>query len=227
MEIQIAKISFFTTQKLFFEDLQEIRGFFGSLFETENLFHQHDSNKLLYRYPLIQYKILNNKLMIMGFNEAVPLLITKLENVKKIQLADREIELVSKKLHLSTHYVRLSKKFQLYHFVTPYFALNEENYQIFKNLEQTIDKKALLEKILIGNILSFLKNMNIWLKEKITIDLFVEKIKIIEFKDQQFTGFSCEFATNIILPDFMGLGKSVSRGFGVIHNSKNIEPRES
>ena len=38
----------------------------------------------------------------------------------------------------------------------------------------------------------------------------------VTLKGQKMLGFTGTFKTNFIIPDHLGLGKSVSRGFGVV-----------
>lgn len=42
----------------------------------------------------------------------------------------------------------------------------------------------------------------------------------IEFKGIHFTGFSGEFAVNFMIPDFFGIGKSASNGYGTVKRIK-------
>ena len=39
----------------------------------------------------------------------------------------------------------------------------------------------------------------------------------VQFKDETVLGFRGEFSVNFRIPPLLGLGKSVSRGFGTVH----------
>ncbi len=70
--------------------------------------------------------------------------------------------------------------------------------------------------MLIGNLLSMLKGIGI----KIDYHLYVQikwykKAPVIVHK-HRFSGFYAKFVTNLSLPKYIGIGKSVSKGFGII-----------
>lgn len=44
----------------------------------------------------------------------------------------------------------------------------------------------------------------------------LEEEKTIKNMKTEFNTFTARFSANIFLPDFIGLGKSVSKGFGIV-----------
>jgi len=70
---------------------------------------------------------------------------------------------------------------------------------------------------MIGNILSVCKSFDIWIEEKIKIN--IEKFKTVKVNSLHFEnlmGFYVDFKTNFKLFDLLSLGKQVSKGFGVV-----------
>jgi hypothetical protein len=98
-------------------------------------------------------------------------------------------------------------------------ALNQENFKRYRALERTDEKQNLLNTLLRNNILSFFKGVGVWLEAPVTATgIFTEHAT--QFKDQPMLAFSGEFSTNVVLPEFIGIGKAVSRGFGTVVNKK-------
>ena len=102
-----------------------------------------------------------------------------------------------------------------YKFATPWIALNTDNYLKYNTLDKRFHKK-LLEKILTGNLLSMMRGIDC----TVDYDLYV---KINQFKQlpiiahkHSFSGFYASFVTNLSLPQYIGIGKSVSKGFGML-----------
>ncbi|MCX8198409.1 MAG: CRISPR-associated endonuclease Cas6, partial [Candidatus Micrarchaeota archaeon] len=97
----------------------------------------------------------------------------------------------------------------------PWIAFNQKNYRKCSSLKKEEMIKE-LERILVGNVLSFLKGC------KITADCrIVAKIKCIRpvkvvAHSNAFMSFRGCFTLNLYLPDHIGLGKSASKGFGTI-----------
>ncbi len=75
------------------------------------------------------------------------------------------------------------------------------------------EKRRFLERILIGNILSFAKGVGWHIDREIEVSIHsVPKLHKLSFKKYQMMGFDTDFVSNIIIPNNIGLGKSVSRG---------------
>ena len=93
-------------------------------------------------------------------------------------------------------------------------ALNEHNYRKYIRAKPE-EKEQLLTKTLTGNILSFYKGIGFWTKQTILVKPKLRE-KSTKFKDQKMIAFEGSFVTNALLPDYVGLGKSASRGFGSV-----------
>lgn len=216
MNIKLCKLEFETDIKIKEEDLKKIRGFIGRTFIEHTLLHNHEEDKLRYSYPLIQYKFVKNKFFILGINEGAETLMAISSKLTFFDLLDKKLSITKKNIELWEEEIKLETGFKIYQFETPYFAFNQKNYNLYKSLESEEEKKKLIDKILVGNILSFLKGLGIWVDKKIVADMFFERIEIVEFKEQKVLGLKGEFAFNGILPNYIGLGKSVSLGNGTI-----------
>jgi hypothetical protein len=99
-------------------------------------------------------------------------------------------------------------------------ALNQNNFERYKQSSDE-EKHKMLCSILTGNILSFFKGIGLMLgtNQRILVNPNVNE-KSTLFKNQKMTAFSGTFTTNAQLPQQVGLGKAVSRGFGAIENLK-------
>ena len=75
----------------------------------------------------------------------------------------------------------------------------------------------MLERLLIGNILSFAKGIGVYFDEEIKVSIVdIEKAEQYLFKNVKMLGFDVVFRTNVLLPRYVGVGKGVSLGFGMI-----------
>ena len=52
------------------------------------------------------------------------------------------------------------------------------------------------------------------------VNLKITNQRETQFKNKTMLAFEADFVTNTIMPDSIGLGKSVARGFGSIVSSK-------
>lgn len=186
--------------------------------DNEVLFHHHlDKNKLLYQYPLIQYKIINQQTAILCLEKGVDSFQNFL-NTKdwEIKLGNKKIILNVNHLFLKQYNIQVYNKIFTYH-INNWAALNTDNYHQFLNEDALINRIHHLEKILIAHILSFAKGVNITIEKPIKLYFSKHlKTRILPFKDIKLTVFDVEFKSNIFLPDYIGLGKASAYGFGVI-----------
>ena len=195
----------------------KLRGYFGNLFKEKSpLLHNHyESGELRYAYPLVQYKIIDSVPMLLGINEGAELLIELFLKIKELQLEDEKFPIYSKNITNKITEIGVSNDLIQYKFKTMWMGLNQNNFSKYINLLPGKEKEEFLNKILIGNILSFCKGINFRLDEQL-----YAKVKVAEktsaFKNKRMTVFAGGFLTNAILPDYIGLGKAVSRGFGAI-----------
>ncbi len=189
----------------------KLRGFLAHLFANISEFHHHSENS--YHYPLIQYKRIENKLAIIGIKEFAEFIFQNMSELDHITTETQKIPLNNIEIKSSLYIIELVHT--KYKFLSPWIALNKRNYAKFKELKNS-DKKSFLEKILVGNILSMLKGFEIFINYKIIVSITkFRSIPVIAHKNK-FAGMYAEFETNILLPDHLGLGKSVTKGFGVI-----------
>ncbi|MDR0493719.1 MAG: hypothetical protein LBH74_08820 [Nitrososphaerota archaeon] len=192
----------------------KLRGFLGSLFVDDAEFHHHSDQS--YHYPLIQYKRIKDDLMILGFQDYAKILMNKMSIVDNISTRHGSFRVHSQELDLSTWYIRNVSC--CYDFVTPWIALNEVNYSEFKYCDST-EQKAFLEKIIVGNTLSCLKGLGIFVNYRIESFIVSFNSFCVGAHGNSFEAFTARFFLNVDLPDFIGLGKSVSKGFGTIRRT--------
>ena len=188
-----------------------LRGFFGNLFVDDPEFHHHSEKS--YHYPLIQYKKVDGKMIIVGLQEHSTILMNRVASVDRITTPQRNYDISSKEIDIMTHILRESTS--LYEFATPWIPLNEENYKAFKEMDED-QRKGLLERILVGNILSCLKGLGIFVDYRVTSRITWFRPMLVRAHGNPFEAFQARFYLNIDIPDYIGLGKSVSKGFGAI-----------
>jgi len=193
----------------------ELRGFFATKFNEYALLHQHSADRLIYRYPLVQYKMINGAPMVIGINDGAEILKQIYDKYDKIKLGEEIYEIVEKGISVRNQEFGLSDKFHSYEFATPWLALNQENYMKYYGLKSHENRNEFLRKTLIGNLLSMSKTLDYQVPDKIKCDVDV-KIRKSRLKDVNVMTFIGGFCANFIMPEYLGIGKSVSRGFGTV-----------
>lgn len=196
----------------------QLRGFFGNLFkEKSTLLHNHyEDGTVMHRYPLVQYKVVDAVPTLVGINEGAQLLVELFLSIKHLSIAGTDYPVLHKNIATKNEILAVvPDELYDYHFKTLWMALNQKAYPEYMALKDEKDKKKFLDKVLVNNLLSFCKGVGYRVEHQI-----MAKAKLIEkttnFKDNQMLGFSGSFVCNVDMPAFVGVGKSVARGFGTI-----------
>lgn len=186
------------------------------------LFHNHyPDGKSIYRSKgaPFQFKVINNEVFILAINEGV-------DFAKSFQWPDEikmplghtglavELQLCSK---ISKQATFRQIEFQCYRNISPYIALNQDKYKSYLALSECEKRKA-IEKGLADHILTSAKWCEITVFHRIQANLIQMKAgNPIKIKDNlYFTPFDVMFESNTEIPDYIGIGKFVSRGYGTV-----------
>lgn len=205
------------------KDISAFRGAVNSKLENPDiLYHHHIGKKeYLYRYPLIQYKTINKKATIVAIDKGTEVI------GQFLSLDDWDLNIGDKTDNMSISDIKANQfviqawdKYFNYKIRT-WLPLNEKNYSDYKLLSKESEKIYFLENILRGNILSFGKGIGCLFEREIKLGitgLIREKTKV--FKNTKMHAVDADFKTNVFLPNYIGLGKGVSIGFGNINTIK-------
>jgi len=207
----------FPEVKLLRRDGHKLRGYFANLFGQESdLFHNHDKDgKSLYRYPRVQYKVVDQTPTLVGLAEGAQLLTERFLQIREIDIDGNLIPLHQKNMRSDQIELGISNELIEYEFATPWFPLNQENHAIYEQAD-TVKRQDQLKRILVRNMLNVFSVDRYFAEQRVMVHLNLRKPVTSKFKDQKILTFFGSFVTNAILPDYIGLGKSVARGYGTI-----------
>ena len=195
----------------------------NSLGEHPNVyFHNHlDNDKFRYSYPMIQYKRLGGKAAIVCVEEGADLIGQFLtETSDTLKIGDREIEWSTRRIQPARLLIQTWEDTFKYH-ISRWLPLNSKNYHLYQNTEGLVEKIALLENILKGNLLSMLKGLDIHLDQELIVRITqVSEPYILYNKGIGMTAYNADFNCNLTIPNNVGVGKNASIGYGIVHLEK-------
>lgn len=213
MEISLCKLEL-EDIKLNSRDSEKLRGYIASKYESLDILHNHRGDKFIYRYPRVQYKVIRNKPIIIGIEEGVNVISNIGMNEDTFKIGDNILSNYENKISINKQKFGCAEDYIEYKFLTPWIALNQKNISKYKNAN-FIDKEEILKNILIGNIISISKSLEYTVDTQLKcwIDL---KEKRANMKGISHIAFVGSFKINFYIPSYLGIGKSVSKGFGTI-----------
>jgi hypothetical protein len=197
--------------------LHKVRGYFSRQFAQFDLIHNHRSSpeKFFYRYPAVQFKI-HDCLAIHAYQaKGIDVLKELFLESENLVIQDRVLIVNSKEIQVEELEIGEDGGYYVYEFVTPWIALNQQNYKDYLTLAPGEQQREKLHAILINNIISFCKFAGYTVQDRLEIKSSFKPVST-NLKGKTHLAFKGEFMVNFLLPDLLGLGKSTSRGYGNI-----------
>jgi len=192
----------------------KLRGYFANKFPDEKIISNHNGDKFVYNYPKVQYKIIDGQPIICGINEG-SLLISQIGfNTDEIDIDGERINICQMSIIRKPLDFGVCENYVEYRFITPWMALNQKNIGIYTKADD-FEKEDILKRILIGNILSMSKGLGYNVDSTLHTWLDVEEC-CVKFKNIDMKAFKGRFKVNFLIPEYLGLGKAVSRGLGTV-----------
>ena len=201
-------------------DNHEIPLFRGAVIAASGgsvLFHNHIDDNYRYSYPLIQYKKIGN-------NPAIVCVGLGTESIGEFfsngdfnfMIGDRPETMAIESIRAHKTRVQLWQQDFNYR-IWKWLPLNSENFQKYEAAAKKKKKNMLLQNILKANLLSFCKGMNIFLEDELRCTItHLSEPRIMKYKGVALMSFNVEFASNLSIPDYIGLGKNAALGFGTV-----------
>lgn len=184
-------------------------------------YHNHNNTgegpDYYYRYPLIQYKSNGERPVVLYLGDAVE------EAHHFFSQADWDLTIDGElyraqpnKLEIKEFGVRILDEPREYRLLN-WLPLNQDNFQKYQVMEHAAERLEFLEDLLANHILVMGKGIG-WQVEDAVIPSILEIVseRYVHHKRQHVLAFTLRFKVNVFLPDFVGLGRSVSHGFGVV-----------
>jgi hypothetical protein len=195
--------------------VKELRGFFATKLSEYTELHKHEAGTFTYRYPVVQYKMIKNIHTVIGINEGADLLTTICNESPEIRPGTGTWQITGHSPAINAEEFGIADTLIPYEFLTPWLPFSQENYKRFYKLKGKEERDGFVQKILVQNINSLSKSLGCEIPAPVRCEtnLHFQKDRIGDVSDMTFTG---KFQTNFLIPDLLGIGKSVSLGFGTV-----------
>jgi hypothetical protein len=195
-------------------DASQARAFFASLHPANAFLHHREGQEAVYAYPHVQFKSLGRSLLVVGLQEGADFVERNCQ-VSALTLGGRRLKVWQCPVRRFQAYFGPTDDHVLYHFLTPWLALNRDNYRSYKRIEDLEGRMQLLGRVLVSNLLSIGKTLGILVEGRLHANVVLDDVPA-SLKGEQMTGFIGNFSVNLDIPDYVGIGKGAARGFGTV-----------
>lgn len=188
------------------------------------LFHNHIEDKFRYRYPLIQYKRIDGKAAIVcvgAGTEEIGQFFMQQDFSMQISGREENFEIESV---VANQWLLQVWESEFRYTIRKWLPFSGSNYAAYQQLDGIVEKTEMLEHIMVGNILSLCTGLGVHLEKQVTCKILnVENERQYKYKGVYLQGMDVTFRSNISLADFVGLGKGVSVGYGMVKKMREYK----
>ena len=167
-------------------------------------------------YPRVQVKILNEQIYLVGINEGVDSLLALIEKFNTLDFGNITFQVNDVNIDEKSDILSPSNQPVKYRFISPWVALNPATKKRYKDLNNS-GRIKYLSQLLTHNILFLGKEMGIAIDTKVYTWLTLSSLSPKPVGEKNWGSFTGGFKTNFILPNYIGLGNGITRGFGTIY----------
>jgi hypothetical protein len=227
-EIQITEYRLRLSRPLSPGEATQLRGYFGTAFGDEMLLHHHcPDGGLHYDYPRVQFKVIERTARLIGIGEGGALVERLWKEVEEARLGGEVLPVLEATLQRRKEVFGDSADPVGYRFLTPWLGLNQDNHRKYCRARNETERRELLSRVLVGNCLALAKSLGHRVQIRLAVDPLHLRPRACQLKGVPMAAFTGSFSINFHLPAGLGIGKSVSRGFGTVEPGQNLQKEAS
>ena len=201
----------------------QVKGVFMRQYPNEDIIPMLDGTyRDRYLYPRVQVKVLNEQIYLIGINEGVDSVISLNERLKSLDFGNITFDVEHTDLDSVSNQFTPSDNLVHYKFITPWVALNHMTGGKYKFLTNQ-EKPSYLNKLLGQNIIFLAKEVGVDLTDDILTKVKVSSLFPKPVDDNKWGAFMGAFKTNFILPNYIGIGNGITRGYGTIYGASGSD----
>ena len=173
-------------------------------------------------YPRIQVKVLDEEIFIIGLNQGVDPIMKIKDEIKELNFGDITFKVEDCDLEESAQLFNLTSNLIKYKFISNWVALNNSTNNKYQNMNDAI-RLEFLNKLLGENIVFLAREVGFDFEKNIFSRINISSLEPISEDQKGWGAFQGEFYSNIILPNYIGIGNGITRGYGTIFGETRDE----
>jgi len=201
----------------------QVKGVMMNQFPDEEIVPMLDgSYRQKFLYPRVQVKILNEQIYIVGINEGVDSIKAIAKKMDFLDFGNITFQILNNEIEEHQNRFQPVSKLIRYRFVTPWVALNQTTGYRYRNLNNA-DRVNFLNRLLGQNIVFMAREMGMELEENIFTKVTLSSLFPRQVDENNWGAFDGECRANFVLPNYLGIGNGITRGYGTLFGLLNPE----
>ncbi|MDI6739986.1 MAG: CRISPR-associated endonuclease Cas6 [Candidatus Edwardsbacteria bacterium] len=215
LELNVHRVTLTAERPLTQDNVIGLRGFYGAHYRENPGMKAFLDKSHTFRYPAMQYKVIEGEGMVVGFGEGATVL-QSLPFPETLRLGSEDLPLVSARSGNEQAQWGLAERKIKYRVLTPWIGMDEQDTAKYFRLKNPDVQKYFLSGLLIGSIVTASKLLNYRIPGMINAEFLELKPITVEPYGKPQLGFKGTMAVNFVLPDYFGVGKSIAQGYGAV-----------
>jgi hypothetical protein len=195
--------------------LTEFRLFLNQELAEYTALHKNNAAGFIHRYPVLQCKMIKNTFMVIGINQGADCLEQLTLDTPMLGPGESSCRITIRDPSVRPEPFGCMDSVTVYEFLTPWLALNQQNAGKFYDLKGKPERDAFMQKILTGHLGTLAKSLDYGITDPVRCEAKV-RFRRERIDRENMMVFLGKFRTNLRIPDYLGIGQSVSLGYGTI-----------
>jgi hypothetical protein len=167
----------------------------------------------IHRYPVLQVKLVRGTFMVLGISQGATFLYDVTEDKPVLGTGTNTCQITSRDAGIRQEQFGTLDTDTLYEFQTPWLALNQQNAKKFYELKGKPARDTFMLNMLRTQLNSLAKSLDYPITVPITCSAKVRFLRERVGRENRIV-FLGKFQTNLCIPDYFGIGRSISQGYG-------------
>jgi Cas6b C-terminal domain/Cas6b N-terminal domain len=193
----------------------ELRSFLNKKITVYSAVHQNNAAGFIHRYPALQCKQLKGDLITIGISQGASCLCQIAHDKVTLGTGENTCRITASDLAIRPEPFGIADTVFTYEFLTPWLALNQQHAKKFYDLKGKQQRDVFMQNLLTSQLISLSKSLDYDMISQICCEAKV-RFRRERIDRENVMVFFGKFRTNLCIPDHLGIGRSVSQGYGTI-----------
>jgi len=193
----------------------DLRSFLNIKMAEYTALYKNDTAGFIHRYPVLQCKQARGDLMVTGIGQGADCLCRITRDQTLLGDGESTCRITARDPAIRPEPFGISGTPGMYEFLTPWIALNQQNAKKFYDLNGKPQRDAFMLKLLTAQLNTLAKSLDYDITVPVTCRAKV-RFRTDRIGRENVMVFLGKFQTNLQIPDYLGIGLSVSQGYGTI-----------
>jgi Cas6b C-terminal domain/Cas6b N-terminal domain len=195
--------------------VEELRSFLNKELAEFMALHRTNTTGFVYRYPVLQAKQVKRDLIVIGVSQGADCLCQIIRDRETLGAGENTCRITACDPEIRSEPFGVTDTVAAYEFLTPYLALNQQHAKQFYDLNGKAQRDAFLQTLLSTHLATLAKSLDYRITTPVSCEAKV-RFKRDRIGNENVMVFLGKFRTNLRIPDYLGIGRLVSQGYGTI-----------